>query len=162
MKRQGADSHTHLPSLIFNRAQCAASHEGTIHSFQSQSTGQAELDAGSTMSYPEFLPTHIGADDSNDKQHLQTSTRRPDPMTVVWVFTGIFAKIGFYDRFRIAPTVQLFSGVAMFPGLMGTFDLDQALPRRSRYELIVPGNHRSPRLYSLPCTRPLLWSSGGL
>ena len=99
--------------------------------------------------YPGFLPTHIGPDDSNDKQHLQTSTRRPNPMTVVWVSTGIFATIGHYDRFQIASSVRLFTGVAMLLVLwVCSTETKLFLGRRSRYSLIVLGNHDSPRLYS--------------
>ena len=79
------------------------------------------------MSYPEFLLTHIGPDDLNDKQHLQTSTLRPDPMTLVWVSTGIFSAIGYYDQFRISSSVQFYRGRNV-SGLMGVFDLDQAFP----------------------------------
>jgi hypothetical protein len=101
------------------------------------------------MSYPDSLPTHIGADISDEMLHVQTSKRRPDPMTWVCAFTGIFAAIGYYDRYWISSSVQAFIGLAMFMVLWVCSTWTRMLlARRTGYPIIDPGTYRSRRLYN--------------
>lgn len=101
------------------------------------------------MSYPKSLPTHIGADSTDEKYHDQTFRRRPDPMTWVCAFTGIFATIGYYDRYWISSSVQVFIGIAMFIVLCVCSTWTKLfLSRRTGYSTIDSGAYRSPRLYN--------------
>jgi hypothetical protein len=100
------------------------------------------------MSYPESLPTHKGADSTDEKYHDQTSRRRPDPMTWICAFTGIFATIGYYDRYWISSSVQVFIGIAMFMVLWVCSTWTKLfLARRTGHLMVVPGTYRSSRLY---------------
>jgi len=101
------------------------------------------------MSYPGSLPIHIGADHRNEKYHDQTFRRRPDPMTWVYAFTGIFATIGYYERYWISSSVQVFIGIAIFMVLWVCSTWTKLfLARRTGYSMVVPGTYRSPHLYN--------------
>jgi hypothetical protein len=101
------------------------------------------------MNYPDSLPTHIEADIRDEKIHGKTSRRRPDPMTWAWAFTGIFATIGYYDRYWISSSVQVFMGISTFMILwVCSTWIKLLLARRAGYSMIDPGAYRSRRLYN--------------
>jgi hypothetical protein len=142
-------THTHLPAFAFKYAQCAASHDFSIHSLPIQSVIRTKRGGDSVMSYPDSLPTHIGADISEEKIRAQTSTRRPDAMTWVCVFTGIFATIGYYDRYWLSSSVPVFIGLAMFMVLWVCLTwTKRLLARQTGYSMIDPCIHSSPRLHN--------------
>jgi len=101
------------------------------------------------MSYLGSLPTHIGAGSRDEKYHDQRFRRHLDPMTWVFALTGIFATIGYYERYWISSSVQVFIGIAIFMLLWVCSTWTKLfLAKWTGYSMIVPGTYRSPRLYN--------------
>jgi hypothetical protein len=66
------------------------------------------------MTLSDALPTHMETFLGEKSVDEQAPTPRPDKMTLACALTGIVATIGYYDRFWIFSSVQVFIGVAMF------------------------------------------------